>query len=52
MLRTGVFNEDVTITYIAWCNLNEMIEKLEKTTKEQKNNKKKLSQGKYDEFDR
>lgn len=52
MLRTGVFNEDGTITYIAWCNLNEMIEKLEKTTKEQNNNNKKLSQGKYDEFDR
>ncbi len=52
MLRTGVFNEDGTITYIAWCNLNEMIEKLQKTTKEQKNNNKKLSQGKYNEFDR
>lgn len=52
MLRTGVVNEDGTITYIAWCNLNEMIERSERTTVEQSNDDKEAFQEKYEEFER
>lgn len=37
VLRTGVINEDGTITYVAWCNLNEMIERTKERTEEQEN---------------
>ncbi len=52
MLRTGVVNEDGTITYIAWCNLNEMIEKSEILTGEQSNDDKKLPLEEYEEVER
>jgi len=52
MLRTGVVNEDGTITYIAWCNLNEMIEKSEILTKEQNNDDKGLPLEYYEEAER
>lgn len=42
MLRIGILNEDGSITYIAWCNLNEMIEKSEILTKKQSNDSKEL----------
>lgn len=34
MMRMGVANEDETVTYIVWCDLNEMIEKQEKNSEE------------------
>ncbi len=37
MLRTGILNEDGSMTYIAWCNLDEVIESSEKTTEERSN---------------
>jgi len=49
MLRTGVLNEDGTITYIAWCNLNEIIEKLEIITEKQSNGNKVILQEEYEE---
>lgn len=52
MLRAGVVNEDGTITYIAWCNLNEMIEKSEILTKEQSNDDKELPLEEYEEAER
>lgn len=53
MLRTGVVNEDgTTITYIAWCNLNEMIEKSEILTVEQSNGDKELHLEDYEEAER
>ncbi len=52
MLRAGILNEDGTITYIAWCNLKEMIEKSEIVTKKQSDNNKEIVQKKYEEFER
>lgn len=52
MLRTGVVNEDGTITYIAWCNLNEMIEKSEIFTEEQSNDDKELPLEEYEEAEK
>lgn len=52
MLRTGILQEDGDITYIAWCNLNDLIEKSRETTKEQSDEDKEASQREYEETEK
>ena len=52
MLRLGVLNEDGTITYIAWCNLEQIIERSERMIKTQTNSNEQLLQEGYEEVER
>lgn len=51
MIRVGVLNDDGTITYIAWCNLDEMIKRREISIEEQENSNKEPYQEEYDELE-